>query len=71
MEVPFKFKAFGWRLFLNRLSTNDLLMLSGMSFFLRHFFFGCSVMKKIMKEIANWVGKEESMEEVCLSNFTK
>src|SRR4051812_12298087 len=30
LEVPFNIKAFGWRLFLNRLPTKDLLEIRGM-----------------------------------------
>lgn len=31
MDVPFKMKAFGWRLFHNRFLTNDLLVIRGIS----------------------------------------
>lgn len=31
LEVPFKIKVFGWRLFVNRLSTIDLLMYRGIN----------------------------------------
>ncbi|XP_058741667.1 uncharacterized protein LOC131614056 [Vicia villosa] len=71
-EVPFKIKAFGWRLFHNRLHLKDLLVIRGMSFPLEdlkwpfcglyeesrdHSFFGCLVVGNIWREIAFWVGK--------------
>ena len=72
MDVPFKIKAFGWRLFHNRLPMKDLLVARGMSFPLDelkcifcglsvetrdHFFFGCLVVKNIWSEISLWVSK--------------
>ncbi|XP_058751967.1 uncharacterized protein LOC131625086 [Vicia villosa] len=83
-EVPFKIKAFGWRLFHNRLPMKDLLVLRGMSFPLEelkctfcgqcvetrdHLFFGCLVVGNIWREIAFWVGKGAFLDEGCLSNF--
>lgn len=32
MEVPYKIKAFGWRFFVNRLLTKDLLRNRGINF---------------------------------------
>lgn len=32
LEVPFKIKTFGWRLFINRLPTEDLLKIRGIAF---------------------------------------
>ncbi|XP_058775284.1 uncharacterized protein LOC131649541 [Vicia villosa] len=84
LEVPFKIKAFGWRLFLNRLPTKDLLLLRGIPLPLdnifcsfcsndiekcRHTFFICDVVKKIWNEIASWVGLGNRMEDECLSSF--
>ncbi|XP_058726139.1 uncharacterized protein LOC131597459 [Vicia villosa] len=84
LEVPFKIKVFGWRLFLNRLPTKDLLEIRGMHFShenllctfcgncmesRNHLFFSCGVVKKIWGVIASWVGKGESVSEECLSNF--
>ncbi|XP_058726787.1 uncharacterized protein LOC131598185 [Vicia villosa] len=84
MEVPFKIKAFGWRLLHNRLPMKDLLERRGMSFPLNelkctfceygvesrnHYFFDCWVVKYIWREIASWVGKEDNVEEECLSSF--
>ncbi|XP_058775492.1 uncharacterized protein LOC131649752 [Vicia villosa] len=83
-EVPFKIKAFGWRLLLDRLPTKDLLEYRGISFFLanlkcsfcgidvesrNHSIFGCWVVKSIWREIAVWVDKMNSLEDECLPNF--
>ncbi|XP_058762981.1 uncharacterized protein LOC131636394 [Vicia villosa] len=84
VEVPFKIKAFGWILLLDRLPTKNLLVLRGIPFPVdnlkcifcgvdvenrNHSFFGCGVVKNIWKEIAFWVGKVGYMEDECLSNF--
>ncbi|XP_058776734.1 uncharacterized protein LOC131651075 [Vicia villosa] len=84
MDVPLKIKAFGWRLFLNKLTTKDLLVNRGISLShddllcilygscmedRNHFFFSCSVVKRIWREMAIWVGKKENREEGCLANF--
>ncbi|XP_058752759.1 uncharacterized protein LOC131625939 [Vicia villosa] len=81
LEVPFKIKAFGWRLFLNRLPTKDLLLLRGISLPLdniacsfcgvdlekcRHTFFVCGVVKRIWNDIASWVGMGNRVEDECL-----
>ncbi|XP_058733701.1 uncharacterized protein LOC131605347 [Vicia villosa] len=83
-EVPFKIKAFGWRLLANRLPTKDLLVLRGVSIpfdnlkcsFCRfhlenrdHSFFACSYVKNIWKEIALWIGKGGIEKEESLSSF--
>ncbi|XP_058759860.1 uncharacterized protein LOC131633158 [Vicia villosa] len=84
MDVPFKIKAFGWRLFHNRLPMKDFLELRGMSLSADdlkcilcgvskensdHLFFGCLVVKNIWNEIAFWVGKGAFSVEECFSNF--
>lgn len=84
MDVPFKIKAFRWRLFHNRLPMKDLLVARGMSFPLvdlkcilcglcvesmDHFFFGYLVVKSIWSALSFLVGKGVSFEEECLSNF--
>ncbi|XP_058734049.1 uncharacterized protein LOC131605745 [Vicia villosa] len=84
MDAPFKIKAFGWRLFHNRLPTKDLLENRGMSLPSEdlkcifcgiskenrdHLFFGCLVVKNIWNDIAFWVGKGVCYEEECLSSF--
>ncbi|XP_058726606.1 uncharacterized protein LOC131597964 [Vicia villosa] len=84
MDVPFKIKAFGWRLFLNKLPTKDLLANRGISLSYNdllcilcgcgmedrnHFFFSCPVVKRVWREMAIWVGKKENREEGCLANF--
>ncbi|XP_058763266.1 uncharacterized protein LOC131636670 [Vicia villosa] len=83
-EVPFKIKAFGWRLLLDRIPTKDLLVYRGISFPLdklkcsfcgydietrNHSFFGFRVVKAIWLDIALWVDKEGGLEDECLSNF--
>ncbi|XP_058750747.1 uncharacterized protein LOC131623741 [Vicia villosa] len=85
LEVPFKFKAFGWRLFLNRLPVKDLLKIRGISISLEeskcvfcglclescnYLFFSCLVVKNIWSEVAFWVGKGDTVDDECLSNFT-
>ncbi|XP_058764886.1 uncharacterized protein LOC131638343 [Vicia villosa] len=84
MTVPFRIKAFGWRLFHDRLPTKNLLMLRGLTFSLdnincplcgsglessNHLFFGCWVSKKVWNEIAWWVAKGDPEEEESLSSF--
>ncbi|XP_058784513.1 uncharacterized protein LOC131659323 [Vicia villosa] len=83
-EVPFKIKAFGWRLFLDRLPTVDGLVYRGMPFSIEnskcvlcgidsedrdHFFFGCLVGTKIWSDIAFRIGKRGLMENECLPHF--
>ncbi|XP_058733668.1 uncharacterized protein LOC131605312 [Vicia villosa] len=83
-EVPFKIKSFDWRLFHNRLPTKDLLLCRGMSIPLdslncvlcgnceetiKHFFFSCSVVKKVWVEVALWVDKGETNVYDCMANF--
>ncbi|XP_058754918.1 F-box/kelch-repeat protein At3g23880-like [Vicia villosa] len=68
MEVPFKIKTLGWRLFVNSLPTKDLLKireLEGRD----QSFFKCNIVKIIWKEIALWVDKSYVSEEECLSSF--
>ncbi|XP_058775271.1 uncharacterized protein LOC131649528 [Vicia villosa] len=84
LEVPFKIKAFGWRLFLNRLPVKDLLKIRGISISLddskclfcgycletsNNLFFSCLVVKNIWSEVAIWVGKGDRVDDECLSNF--
>ncbi|XP_058741973.1 uncharacterized protein LOC131614405 [Vicia villosa] len=82
--VPFKVKAFWWRLLANRLPTKDLLVLRGipLSFDMvlcsfckidpenqDHSFFGCSFVKNIWRDIAVWIGKDGIGEEESFSSF--
>ncbi|XP_058765916.1 uncharacterized protein LOC131639438 [Vicia villosa] len=84
MEVPSKIRIFGWRLFVNRLPTKDLLKIRGIPFPLNslscsfceaelesrnHSFFNCKVVDLIWKDIALWIGKPVGKEEDCLANF--
>ncbi|XP_058771631.1 uncharacterized protein LOC131644997 [Vicia villosa] len=83
-DIPFKIKAFGWRLFLNRLPTKDVLMYRGinlnhansMCIFCNshveeadHLFSKCFVIKLVWKEIAMWVGFLGWSEEECIPFF--
>ncbi|XP_058746973.1 uncharacterized protein LOC131619951 [Vicia villosa] len=66
MEVPFKIKAFAWRLFVNRLPTKDLLMqLENRD----HLFFNCDVSKVVWNEIALWVDLPGWNGEDCIPFF--
>ncbi|XP_058727043.1 uncharacterized protein LOC131598463 [Vicia villosa] len=84
MEVSFKIKAFGWRLFVNRLSTKDLLRIRGINFTLpnlkcifcdnhledrNHIFFKCDVIKIVWRKIASWVNFLGVVEDECLPSF--
>ncbi|XP_058726908.1 uncharacterized protein LOC131598309 [Vicia villosa] len=84
-EVPFKIKAFGWRLLVNRLPTKDLLLHRGIIFTVenskcvfcgvdpesrKHSFFTCSSVKAVWCSMAMWIGKPYGgVEEDCLSGF--
>ncbi|XP_058763574.1 uncharacterized protein LOC131637025 [Vicia villosa] len=61
MEVPFKIKAFGWRLFVDRLPTKDHLM--------NHIFCKCNVTKIVWRNIASWVDFSGLEEKECLPFF--
>ncbi|XP_058726570.1 uncharacterized protein LOC131597930 [Vicia villosa] len=83
--VPFKIKVFGWRLFINRLPTKDLLMFRGISLSIEnsmcafcgiipescdHSFFKCDKTRVVWREIKVWVGKPVTgLEEDCLQSF--
>ncbi|XP_058722176.1 uncharacterized protein LOC131593629 [Vicia villosa] len=85
VQVPFKIKAFGWRLLINRLPTKDLLMCRGVSLSIEnslcafcgtipetcdHSFFKCKEAGVVWREIAVWVGKPvRGMEEECFQSF--
>ncbi|XP_058779060.1 uncharacterized protein LOC131653017 [Vicia villosa] len=84
MDVPYKIKTFGWRLFLNRLPTKDLLVYRGIDIPISnlncifceahveevdHLFSKCFVIKLVWNEIASWVGFPGWMEEECASFF--
>ncbi|XP_058756725.1 uncharacterized protein LOC131629936 [Vicia villosa] len=84
LAVPFKIKIFGWRLFVNRLPTKDLLKIRGIPIPLNslccsfceaelesrnHSFFNCKVVDLIWNDIVIWVGKPVGKEEDCLANF--
>ncbi|XP_058726790.1 uncharacterized protein LOC131598181 [Vicia villosa] len=62
-EVPYKIKAFVWRLLLDRLLTKDLLVYRENR---NHYFIGCWVVKNIWSEIAHWV-KERKVDVVYLA----
>ncbi|XP_058775755.1 uncharacterized protein LOC131650031 [Vicia villosa] len=85
-DVPFKIKAFVWRLFLNRLPTKDLLVYRGIAIThsnlnctfceahveeADHLFSKCFVIKLVWKEIASWVGFTGWEEEECVPFFVK
>ncbi|XP_058746494.1 uncharacterized protein LOC131619412 [Vicia villosa] len=82
--VPFKIKAFGWRLLANRLPTKDLLLKRGISISLAHVncafcgmepetrdhsFVACNLVKNIWKGIAFWIGKRGIEDNECYSSF--
>ncbi|XP_058727126.1 uncharacterized protein LOC131598556 [Vicia villosa] len=84
MQVPFKTKAFGWRLLINKLPTKDLLKIRGMIFLddsvkcafcnsahetLEHLFFKCYVVKLIWRDIAEWIGMSDVTEEDPMGSF--
>ncbi|XP_058767962.1 uncharacterized protein LOC131641683 [Vicia villosa] len=84
MKVSFKIKAFGWRVFVYRLPTKDLLMYRGIVFPLDslkcvlcgiqnenrdHSFLKCNGVKVIWRKIASWIGKPKGTKEDCLANF--
>ncbi|XP_058783485.1 uncharacterized protein LOC131658173 [Vicia villosa] len=85
IQVPFKIKAFGWRLLINRLPTKDLLAYRGVNLSIdnsfcafcgvipescEHSFFKCDKAKLVWREIAVWIGKPENgAEEECLASF--
>ncbi|XP_058765740.1 uncharacterized protein LOC131639261 [Vicia villosa] len=82
--VPFKIKAFGWRLLENRLPTKDLLLkrcipiplahlkcaFCGMEPETRdHSFVACNLVKNIWRGIAFWIGKRGIEVNECYSSF--
>lgn len=82
--IPFKVKAFGLRLFVDRLPSNDLLIVRGINFPLdnikcvfcdihlknrNHSFLNCFAIKKVWKEIASWVSFSNIEEDECLPHF--
>lgn len=85
MQVPFKIKVFGWRLFVNRLLTKDLLVIRRVILSVENTkcvfcgiilesrdqsFFMCSMVKVVWREIAIFIGKPISgLEEDCLPCF--
>ncbi|XP_058726829.1 uncharacterized protein LOC131642356 [Vicia villosa] len=84
LDVPFKIKAFGWRLFRSRLPIKDQLALRGIALSLdnslcsfcgvcsenlNHLFFECGVVKKIWRDIAVSVGKGDSYFVECLAFY--
>ncbi|XP_058747121.1 uncharacterized protein LOC131620118 [Vicia villosa] len=84
MEVPFKIRAFAWRLVVNRLPTKDLLVYRGINFLTsnlncffcnmnledkEHIFFKCDVIKVVWKEIGVWVDYPRWNEEACIPFF--
>ncbi|XP_058752491.1 uncharacterized protein LOC131625668 [Vicia villosa] len=85
MEVPFKIKAFGWRVLVNRLPTKDLLLRKGITFSgdfskcvfcgvhpesMMHSFFLCPSVALVWSSMARWIGKPYGgMEENCLGGF--
>ncbi|XP_058783299.1 uncharacterized protein LOC131657977 [Vicia villosa] len=84
MEIPYKIKAFAWRLFVNRLPTKDLLKVRGIAFPTSnlncvfcglhledrdHIFFKCNVIKLVWKDIGEWVKFSGWKEEDCIPLF--
>ncbi|XP_058741226.1 uncharacterized protein LOC131613586 [Vicia villosa] len=85
LEVPFKLKAFGWRLFVNRLPAKDLLVYRRIALSMDntkcvfcgidlesrdHSFFKCKMVEVAWREVAIWIGKSDGdLEEDCLSCF--
>ncbi|XP_058746378.1 uncharacterized protein LOC131619282 [Vicia villosa] len=84
MEIPFKIKAFAWRLFVNRLPTKDLLLYRGINFTPSnlncfscnthvedkdHLFFKCDVIKVVWKEIGAWVDYSNWKDDVSIPFF--
>ncbi|XP_058754879.1 uncharacterized protein LOC131628031 [Vicia villosa] len=85
VHVPFNIKAFGWRIFINRLPTKDLLMGRGILLSIEnslcafcgsipessdHSFFKCKEAGEVWREITVWVGKPYGgMDEDCNQSF--
>ncbi|XP_058763698.1 uncharacterized protein LOC131637124 [Vicia villosa] len=84
MEIPFKIKAFAWRIFVNRLPTKDLLVYRGINFStsnlncffcdshledLDHMFFKCEVVKTVWNEIGVWLDYPNRKEFDCIPSF--
>ncbi|XP_058782871.1 uncharacterized protein LOC131657498 [Vicia villosa] len=84
MEVPFKIKAFAWRLFVNRLPTKDLLKDRGIALPISnllcifcglhledrdHIFIKCNVIKLVWKDIGEWMDYSGWKEEDCIPLF--
>ncbi|XP_058780626.1 uncharacterized protein LOC131654465 [Vicia villosa] len=84
MEVPFKVKAFAWRLFVNRLPTKDLLKVRGIPLSAsnllcvfcglhledrEHIFINCNVIKLVWKDIGEWVEFSGWKEKYCIPLF--
>ncbi|XP_058787437.1 uncharacterized protein LOC131661813 [Vicia villosa] len=84
VEIPFRIKSFGWRLFVNRLPTKDLLVYRGINLTSTnlkcvfcdlhledrdHIFFKCVVINYVWKEIAKWVDFPGWNMEDCIPFF--
>ncbi|XP_058761127.1 uncharacterized protein LOC131634472 [Vicia villosa] len=83
-KAPFKNKAFGWRILVNRLPTKDLLKVRGISFpnsslncvfcgyaleTMEHIFFKCSIVKLVWRDIAEWIGMSDVTDEDPKGSF--
>ncbi|CAI8590076.1 unnamed protein product [Vicia faba] len=86
MGVPYKIKAFGWMLLINRLPTKDLLSIRGISFpidsqkciscgnadeTLDHSFLFCYVIILVWRDIAEWIGFSDFPEIESKGSFMK
>ncbi|XP_058748663.1 uncharacterized protein LOC131621649 [Vicia villosa] len=85
LDVSHKIKAFGWRCFINRLSTRDLLLIRGISLpssivcvlcrtereTLNHILFSCGVFAINWKEVASWIGFIDSESDCIMSIFLR
>ncbi|XP_058765712.1 uncharacterized protein LOC131639232 [Vicia villosa] len=83
MEVPLKVKAFGWRCFLNKIPTKDVLLKRGIILdsdvkcvlceesieTLFHSFFNCRYVAIVWKEMADWIGMSYFCFEDLKENF--
>ncbi|XP_058754112.1 uncharacterized protein LOC131627290 [Vicia villosa] len=84
MEIPFRIKSFGWRLFVDRLPTKDLLVYRGINLTSTnlkcvfcdlhledrdHLFFKCNVINFVWNEIAKWVDFPGWNMEDCIPFF--
>ncbi|XP_058741606.1 uncharacterized protein LOC131613991 [Vicia villosa] len=82
--VPFRFKAFAWRVIINRLPSKDMLSIRGVFFessdrmcvyckeeeeTLHHILFGCRIAKEIWRFILGWIGIDVDMGYSIWENY--